>query len=230
MEYRTAPEVRAMAEDLVWEHHEDLQDDGPHIEYVMFKAGASSATGGRMFRVRKVTGLHAFLAAPEPPDRYGEAYQARPFVVIEISDFWWNALKQDQRKGMVDHALSHLIYDDDKGRWSIEGPEFGEFPEVFERHGFWRPNRSFRTFAERVSEQLPLWPGEESGEDEDEDADPEKLDVSITFGDRTVQTDIETMNRVARGLRQERVNDGIAIIDGKVVDKETGEVLEESHA
>jgi hypothetical protein len=136
MEYRTAPEVKAMAEDLIWEHHEDLQDEGPRIEYVMFKAGAKP--GGRMFRVRKITGIHAFLAsgAAQLPDRFGEAFQAQPFVVIEISDFWWNALDPDQRKGMVDHVLSHLVYDDEKGAWRIEPPEFGEFPEVFERHGF----------------------------------------------------------------------------------------------
>ncbi len=217
MEYRQAPEVKAIAESLVWDYHEDLADDGPHIEYVMTRSGGSKAPR-RMFRIRKITGLHAYLAseAARKPERFAEP-QAEPFVVVEVAEFWWGALSADQRKGMVDHILSHLVYDADAGTWSIEPPQYGEFPGVLDRHGFWRPDDSFKDFAQAVSEQLSLLPEEERHRL----MVPPEMREAIAKGEMSLEVGL------AQGVGPASET---AIINGQVVDKETGEVLQESQA
>lgn len=215
MEYRQAPEVKAIAESLVWDYHEDLADRGPHIEYVMTRSGGSKAPR-RMFRIRKITGIHAYLSAPRKPERFVDP-QAEPFVVVEVAEFWWGALSADQRKGMVDHILSHLVYDADAETWSIEPPQYGEFPGVLDRHGFWRPDDSFKDFAQAVSEQLSLLPEEERN----------RLTVPPEMRDAIANGEMSLEVGLAEGASAAGET---AIINGQLVNKETGEVLQESPA
>ncbi len=70
---------------------------------------------------------------------------------LRTSQGWYVA------NGIVTHNC-HLRYDFEKETWRIEGPQFGEFPAVIERHGFWRPTKDFRRFASALAEQLELWP------------------------------------------------------------------------
>ena len=140
MEYRLANEVREVAEDLIFEHHDELAEKGPRIEYVMTRSTGRSAKPTPS-RVRKVSGLNAFLALDEAskPERFGSAGAAQPFFVVEVGEWTWTVLTPEQRKRLVDHLGSHLALDDDAGDWRVEPPEFGEFKEVLERHGFGRP-------------------------------------------------------------------------------------------
>jgi hypothetical protein len=222
MEYRASVEVERTAREIMEKHHELLDRKGPRIVYLLTKP---SKLGGKepRWKLRRVTGLNAFLSAGVDglPDRFLHTEQS--LVVLEVSQFFWNTLDEDQRRGFLDHALSHLDYD--KDAWSIEGPEFGEFPGVLERHGDWRPEDSFKKFATRLSMQPSLLLGledeeGEEGEEAGEAADgQEVLDVSITHKGRTVHTDTETMRKLAEG-------DFVAGPNGEKVDAETGEVLE----
>lgn len=160
MDYRRAPEIEEVARELIEEHHEVLRDHEPRIEYVMVRA--SGKTDPPNWRMRKVAGVQAFLASGRS-EEWGSAVE--PIVVVEVAWWWWAILDEEQRAGFVDHCLHHLRCDFEKGTWSIEGPEFGEFRTVLERHGFWRPGKAFQKFAATVSEQLSLLPPEESEPD-----------------------------------------------------------------
>lgn len=211
MEYRQAPEVKAIADDLIWEHHEDLAEDGPHIEYVMTRSAATKPPR-QMFKVRKITGLHAYLAAGKArPEKWVTDPQPEAFVVVEVAQFWWSALEEVQRKALVDHALSHLSYDPDNESWTIEPPEYGEFPGVLERWGFWRPGDDFKDFAQAISEQLSLLPEEERARL----AVPPEMREQIKSGEVSL-----TVHQAS--ITQE--------IIAETVDPETGEVLEEAPA
>lgn len=223
-EYRSAAEVEGVADKVMGEHHALLdQRTQRGIEWVMTKPSTPSGTLPD-WKMRKITGIHAYLTLDEKPDEFGGFPHAESFIVVEVSERYWNRLSEEQRPGFCDHVLSHLRYDYEKQAWTIEGPEFGEFPEVLERHGFWRPDKRLQRFAETVSEQLSLLPEEpEHGEADNEGSGGENLSVSITHGGRTVETDTDTMGKLAEGDFAEGPN-------GERVDAETGEVLEASPA
>lgn len=217
-EYRTAPEIEEVAYEVMGEHHALLDQRGPHVEWVMTKPSTPSGSVPD-WKIRKITGIHAYLAGEDKPEEFGGFPQTSPFIVVEVSGRWWGRLSEEQRPGFCDHVLSHLSYDYEKDQWTIEGPEFGEFSEVLERHGFWRPDKRLQRFAETVSEQLSLLPDESELEDDDQ----EVLDVSITHNGRTVHTDTDTMRKIAEG-------DFVDGPNGEKVDAETGEVLEGTRA
>ena len=215
MEYRTAPEIENVARDLIEDYHPVIGSRGPIIDWVMVRS--TGATEPRMFQIKKVTGINAFLAARPRPENFYTEPQAPDRVVVLVGKFPWQTMTEAQQKGLVDHMLHHLRYDADKEAWRIEPPEYGEFPEVLERHGFWRPDDTFKDFAEAVSEQLSLLPDEDR--EKPESADQESLDVSITANGRTVHTNTETMRKIAEG-------DFVDGPNGEKAGAETGEVLE----
>lgn len=178
-EYRTAPEIREVARDLIDDHHTTLESHGPRIEYVM--AQSKDPAAGKDYRIRKITGINAFLAADRLPESFGHV--DHELVAIEVKQFFWNKLSEAQRAGLIDHLLHQLSYDLEKGAWTIEPPEFGEFEAVIRRHGFWRPDRELQRFAAAVSEQLSLL---ESIEELRPDADSGIESVTISHGEKSV--------------------------------------------
>jgi hypothetical protein len=161
MQYRRSPEVEEVAHELVEDHHSMLRNHGPRIVYVMTKP-PKDPEAGKDYAVRKVSGVNAFLAQSKLPEEFG--WDAGELAVIEVKEHYWQRLKAAQQAGLVDHLLSHLSYDLEKDSWTIEGPEFGEFPEVLKRHGFWKPGASMKNFAAVVSEQLSLLEPLDEGE------------------------------------------------------------------
>ncbi len=228
-DYRSAPEIRDVADEVIEEHHELLEQRGPRIEWIMTRPSSPS---GKVpdFKIRKVTGVNAFLAGARSDDWL---YQASPFVAVEVSSLFWAVLVNGGgERGFLDHVVSHLVYDYDKDAWVIEGPRFGEFEGVLERHGFWRPGKDYRRFAGVVAEQLSLLPDEpeEDLDDRDQDrenGDGENVPVSLTFGDTTVETDTDAMRHVSEGLADGSIKLGP---NGEKVDADTGEVLEPAGA
>lgn len=201
-EYKLAPEVQAVALKVMEVHHPTLEQRGPRIEYVFTKPSSSS---GRVpdWKIRKIGGIHAYCALPTKPDDFG--FPAAAFIVLEVSTGWWEQLDAEREEAFLDHVLSHLSYDYEKGAWSIAGPEFGEFPNVMKRRGFWRPDNRLKRFARTMGEQLSLLDQEADGdgvEEEagEEEASGENLQVSITHKGRTVETDTDTMRQVAAGV------------------------------
>ncbi len=194
MLYRSAPEIEEVAEGIIEQCHEHLEYAG--IEYVMTDKESRSKGRAVYGRVRLISGLNAFLAGIKPA-QYGSGL---PFFVIEVAQPWWQVLRgEGQREGLVDHLLSHCRRDEETEAWMVVPPEYGEFPEVLKRRGFWRPGDSLKEMAEVLSGQLSLLPPEEDRNAGEEEASGENLQVSITHNGRTVETDTETMNRMAAG-------------------------------
>ncbi len=200
-EYKRAPEVERIALEVMEKHHSTLEQRGPRIEYVFTKSSSSSGSVSD-WKLRRITGIHAYCALPTKPDNFG--FPPSPFLVLEVSTMWWALLDGDggRKEAFLDHVLEHLTYDYEKGAWPIEKPEFGEFPNVLKRRGFWRPDNRLKRFAKTMGEQLSLLDEEpeEDQEDEGEDAGEEDgsgeaFDVSITHGGRTVETNTETLRK-----------------------------------
>lgn len=134
--YSEAPQVQAIAEKLVLEHHEHL--DGIEVRYV-FRDEAAKEGGKTVFgKARKKSGLDAFLAAQED-----ELEDPEDFFVIEIALDVWSVLNERQRVALVDHELAHCRTKiDEKGNLSlvIAPHDVEEFSAIVERHGLWRPD------------------------------------------------------------------------------------------
>ncbi len=107
---------------------------------------------------KKVSGLNAFLAGPAIFRETGEG--GEDFFVVVLSQLVWGQLTDDQKNALMDHQLAWCdVEEDDAGnvKLSVNGPAFGEFPEIIDRHGVnWRPD--LQAFFRRVhkSGQLSL--------------------------------------------------------------------------
>lgn len=146
MNYTLAPDVRDIAQDLIVNYHQHLMN--VRVEYLfMDKTPVSKgkATWGRM---RKVTGLSAFLSTiPHEDKLMGFNYDIvdggdicnQPFFVMEVSAEIWGQLDDKQRRALVDHELSHCWRDEDD-QLVLLSHDIEEFAGVIKRHGLWRPD------------------------------------------------------------------------------------------
>lgn len=160
MKYRTAPEVKEVAGALI-EEVEDLEYLAAEpLVYVMMSEAPKKSGRSILGRAKKVTGLNAFLASPRKPGKFKDPVPP-DLLVVEVSEYWWLLMPPAGRRGLVDHLLNHFDMDADTGVFQVAPPEFGEFPGVLQRHGFWRPDTKLRDFAASMSEQLSLLPPEE---------------------------------------------------------------------
>lgn len=213
MEYRKAVELEPVAWGVMEEHHVLLYQRGPHVEWIMVKPSTPAASAPD-WKMKRVTGVNAYLALPseDRPRHFGEDPYPEPFIAVEVSASYWERLDQDQQEGFLDHVLSWLRYDYEKGKWTIEGPEFGEFSEVLERHGFWRPDKRLQHFAETVSGQLSLLPegvSPDAFDDTEDDQDQEVLDVAITHDGKTVHTNTDAMRKLGEHIEGSGVLEGV---------------------
>lgn len=152
MKYMRANEVDDILRDLEDTHYEAL----PVIDCVFAQPTPKKNGRDLPARIRKISGINAYLASELQVTNF--AKQAPSFFVLEVSYNYWGVLNGEQRKGLVDHYLMHFVLDADTGVWAVEPPEFGEFPAIIERHGFWRIGGEdrYREMVEAVSEQLSL--------------------------------------------------------------------------
>ena len=157
MQYRTAPEVRKVLDEVVYDHHEDLGGNDPRIECVMLDKTPKQGGHEILGRVTKVQGLHGWLAAEER----SHAFDDNALFVLKVPVTKWNELEDWRRKALVDHLASHIQYDYETENWRIVKPEFGEFPWIVERYGFWRPDDTLGRLATKMAEQLQLLPEED---------------------------------------------------------------------
>lgn len=150
--WRTAPEVKSVALDLIEEHHRHLNNT--KIVYAFFydakDPGKVTETNGKILygRCVKVSGRNAFLnriggeADEEEIDdevESGEGDDA--FFVIEISYPIWRRLTESERIALVDHELSHawiVIDDEGEERLKVLPHDLEEFNAVYKRHGAWK--------------------------------------------------------------------------------------------
>ena len=159
MQYRTAPEVEKVLEDVFFEwpdHYEDLSA-GPRIQCVMLDKTPRQGGHEVLGRAKKVQGLNGWLGGAELTDAFAD----NAFFVLEVPFPVWSDLDPARRKALVDHLASQIQYDEETDNWRIVRPEFGEFPWIVERHGFWRPDDTLGRLATKMAEQLTFLPEED---------------------------------------------------------------------
>ena len=146
VEYTHAPEVEAVARQLIRLYHPHLMK-GVRIEYRFVSKTPRSGGKETWGTCRRVGGLHAQLAArPEIGDG-GEilGVEGAPFFCITISRPIWLALNEAQQAALVDHELCHAQVDEEAdpdggepAKLSVRPHDLEEFACVVRRHGLWR--------------------------------------------------------------------------------------------
>lgn len=138
--YRPAPEVKAIADELIPKFHQHLIDFNVRMEYV-FVDKAPKSNGREVWGTcRKVSNLNAFLAnSQEGSD---------PFFVITISEPIWEILPPKSREALIDHELCHAWAEaqqeetddgsEDVVKLSTNPHDLEEFTCIVRRHGLWR--------------------------------------------------------------------------------------------
>jgi hypothetical protein len=154
-EWRSAPEVGAVAHELIARvmQHQPLID--VHVEYVFINEAPTSRGREIWGRARKISGLNAWLSHPDQP-RSGFV-KAFDYFVIEISHDVWERLDDGGRTALVDHELCHCIVDhDDDGEivLKMRSHDVEEFIGVLVRNGLWAPD--VRELARVAAEQLSI--------------------------------------------------------------------------
>lgn len=162
IEYKRAPEVEEIANELIAKHHTHLVNE--RIEYV-FRSTVQKQGGKEIWgKARKISGLNAFLSRSlrdtemtiEAGDNVVAFDPSEDYFVIEIAGDVWKFLKPEARVALVDHELTHCGVDwDDEGkkRLVLYPHDLEEFAEVVRRHGLWR--QDIKAFF-HVAQQLKL--------------------------------------------------------------------------
>jgi hypothetical protein len=139
VEYRDAPELRAMAEPIIQSHHPHL------IGYPIRFAWRSEP--------RKVMNKIAFATAEIVKGRFAQFVMTDDEKAMEGQDngaamFWievaepcWEEATENQRLAVLDHELLHCVIEDtDDGdhKMAIHTHDIEEFEAIISRHGIYR--------------------------------------------------------------------------------------------
>lgn len=143
--YRSAPDVRKIADKLITQHHQHLLGEADRIIYLFRSEAARSKGRVVLGKARLLSGLNAWLydAGVDGPAADGlEGAECARFV-MEIAHDEWRELNAAGRKALVDHELCHFWIETDEEtgdqKLMIRGHDLEEFVEVVARHGCWRP-------------------------------------------------------------------------------------------
>lgn len=120
--YPAPPEILERVERIANAYH-------PHLRDARLKIGV---------REKTPTIMHALTwGEVDTPNNDAEA-RAFDFSIWFALDAW-ATLDNTQRDALVDHELSHCIWDDE-GKPKLNGHEIEEFNGVLERYGLWWPD------------------------------------------------------------------------------------------
>lgn len=143
-----APEVEAIANELIPKYHQHLLDFNVKIRYLFVSKTPKSGGKEVWGTCRKVSGMNAFLE--------GGAKNDGPFFVITMSKDVWELLSEDKRRALTDHELCHAsasvkqakdeadadldaeIEQDNPVKLSIKPHDLEEFSDIVRRYGLWR--------------------------------------------------------------------------------------------
>src|ERR1700685_198704 len=104
-DYRDAPEVRAIAKDLIDRYHRDLDNAEVRILYVS-RLDEPKHLGRLIWgQAVKVTGRAAYLLQRELDPNERDFYEE--IFMIEVSLSVWATLTEDQKVALIDHELAH---------------------------------------------------------------------------------------------------------------------------
>lgn len=156
-----APEVAAIAEELIPKYHQHLLDFSVRMRYLFVDKTPKSGGMEIWGTCRKISGLNAYLEGENP--------DGDPFFVITISKDIWDVLPQDSRIALVDHELCHASAEakqqkddgesnedmetDNPVKLTIRPHDLEEFSCIVRRHGLWR--EQVKDFVEAALKAKP---------------------------------------------------------------------------
>lgn len=155
--WRKAPDVRAIAEDLIASVPEHEALIYARMEYLFIDKAPKSRGRLVLGRARRVGGLNSVLANLTKYE--SEVCQDPiPFFVIEISEDTWRGLDDAGRRALVDHELCHCRIELDEALddyvLSTRPHDLEEFAGIIRRHGLWYS--AAEEMGSAVMEQLAL--------------------------------------------------------------------------
>ena len=157
--FRPAPQVAAVARDLIRQHHRHLNDLECRVEYLFVDPAPTKHGKTVLGYARKLTGLPAYLARREDARDHAEANA--PLFLIVISHDEWARLGDAGRAALVDHELMHLWAEQDEETeevtLSLRGHDTEEFTEIVTRHGLWLQDLREMAEAIEAAPQLRLF-------------------------------------------------------------------------
>lgn len=121
IEWKDAPEVKAVVKELINEHHGRLLT--AKIKSLFREGAWSSQRKETWAKVYKVTSR----------DKHLTGYDFYLAVNQEV----WEHLDTPARIALIDHELCHCDRDDDSGKWCTYGHDLEDFIAVVARHGAW---------------------------------------------------------------------------------------------
>jgi hypothetical protein len=200
--FKPAPEAGQIAQALISQYHHHLIECDVRIEYAFVDEPTKTKGKEALATCRKVGSYAAYLATEDIEEF---THKQDPFFLISVWLEGWNSLAEDQKIALIDHELCHAF------AW--ENPETGEvkisllphdieeFNVVVKRHGIWLSDVNAFALALRDRQQPGLF--------DDEDKDVENVSLTIeTSGMEPVHTDMKTLARVSRKLKQENHESG----------------------
>jgi hypothetical protein len=191
MKYRAAPEVKAIGQEIVREHHEHLLNT--RIEYVFGDSVGNSGGKEVWGRARKKSGLDAMFAERHIPRNYDQYDMVLGFFIIEIAEPIWLQLSMQHRRALVDHELCHCEVDFETGKLKIRPHYVEDFPQILRRHGLWKADLQVFGAAAAEAHQQLSFTIERATPDEPAEDEPEPGAVqSFTFNQ-------EEMEKVSAG-------------------------------
>lgn len=151
--YWRANEVRDVADTLIEEHHEHIEE--MEVRYIFESKHTMHKGRVRMAHVRKIGGLNAYLARSHELESMSGARPPAPvaesFFLMVVAYDVWKELTGPQRIALVDHELCHIGQDGE-----LTGHDIEEFAPVLARHGAWKPD--LKQFMD-AGKQTPLFEG-----------------------------------------------------------------------
>jgi hypothetical protein len=167
VQFVPAPEVEALAEELIAEIHGKRWFTKPRILFLFGSESETVRGAAALATVKKVSGLNAYLmelaeAQRESPDDHNRrqfiesfpdptkydlptdrhVLAPTPFFVIRVHHSAWKFRLDDrQKRALVDHELTHIevtLGERDVKYW-LRPHDTEEFVEIVQRHGAWEP-------------------------------------------------------------------------------------------
>lgn len=109
-QYKKAPEVKIIADDLMEKYHHHLI--GVPVFYVFHEQAKEKKGRTVLATASKQGGLMALMARNMLPQHdFGTAKDAE-FFLIDVAHDAWEKLTAEQQTALVDHELSHCVLDE----------------------------------------------------------------------------------------------------------------------
>lgn len=171
MDYKDAPEVREIAQELIPEYHKHLE--GVRIAYAFTDKSGKKCGKDVLGKTTLESGKSVWFAAGAPSE-----YRSGKFFLIAISELAWEFLDFSQKRALVDHELSHCGKDPETLELCLWTHDIEEFGAVVQRHGLWLDD--VRRFVEAATAaQVPELPFEGADAPEHPDMDDDDRAIRV---------------------------------------------------